>query len=58
VIQPATLTEREAAGDKNISTYFDCDDLKLLLLLLMLTLRSGRWNFVVIEVGSGGWILY
>jgi len=54
VIQPATLTEREAAGDKHISIYFDCDDLKLLLLLLMMRLRSGRWNFVVIEAESCG----
>ena len=23
----------------------------------MLTLRSGRWNFVVIEAESGGWSL-
>jgi len=54
MIQPATLTEREAAGVKNISTYFDCDVFKLLLLLLMVTLRSGRWSFVVTEAGSSG----
>jgi len=36
MIQPATLIEREAAGDKKISTYFACDVLKLQLLLLLL----------------------
>jgi len=35
MIQPATLIEREAAGDKKISTYCGCDVLKLQLLLLM-----------------------
>jgi hypothetical protein len=36
MIQPATLIEREAAGDKKFSTYFNCDVLKLHLLLMML----------------------
>jgi hypothetical protein len=36
MIQPAALIEREAEGDKKISTYLNCDILKLLLLL-----RSG-----------------
>ena len=54
--QRPLLSEKQR-GDKNISTYFDCDVLKLLLLLLMLALRSGRWSFVVIEAGSGGWSL-
>jgi hypothetical protein len=38
MIQPATLIGREAAGDKNISTYCGCDvsELQLLLLLLLL----------------------
>jgi hypothetical protein len=35
MIQPATVTELEAARDKKISTYFGCDVLKLQLLLLM-----------------------
>ena len=53
MIQPATLIEREAAGDKKIGTYCDCDVLKLQLLLLMW--RSGRWSVVVNGAGSGGW---
>ena len=52
MIQPATLIEREAAGDKKISTYCGYDVLKLLLLMW----RSGRWSVVVNEAGSGGWI--
>jgi hypothetical protein len=52
MIQPVTLTEQKAAGDKKISTYFNCDVLKLLLLLPIL--RSGRWNYVVNEARSGG----
>jgi hypothetical protein len=28
MIQPGALTDREAAGDKKISTYFNCDVLK------------------------------
>jgi len=35
MIQPATLIEREAAGGKKISTYFEYGILKLQLLLLM-----------------------
>jgi len=35
MIQPVTLIEREAAGDKKITTYFGCDVLKVQLLLLM-----------------------
>jgi hypothetical protein len=33
MIQPATLNEREAAGDRKISTYSGCDVSELLLLL-------------------------
>jgi hypothetical protein len=38
MIQPATLIEREATRDKNISTYFGCVVVKLQLLLLLLLL--------------------
>ena len=53
--QRPLLSEKQHGDKKNISTYFSCDVLKFLLLVLVL--RSGRRNSADNEAWSGGWSL-